>query len=250
MFSWKRGVLAGVLGSLLTGAILVPLGWALMKQQRAQAEEAQRRAEDTAEIARREAAQARDQARRGLVEQAADALTNLGGPEKADAEALRVSSDAVTPEIPQGAYLLIDRKSAAYAVGGYSHVSCRQEHLPRASRVHRQGSRPHDHRPKPRSSTDDSAQRGPGPWRVEHTLRARLTASLWRASTAHAPEARGEVRAKKATRCVPFSSSIRLLSHSRPVCLFAFQQVLRFAQGQIQGKSLVPENALPGLSRL
>ncbi len=44
-------------------------------------------------------------------------LGNLGELEKAEAEAMRVMTDAVAPEIPQGAYVLIDKKPAAYKTG-------------------------------------------------------------------------------------------------------------------------------------
>jgi type II secretory pathway pseudopilin PulG len=114
---WRRDVLVGLLASVLTAAALGSVGWAALLQQRERAEEARHLALQAARLARQEAAQARDQAQRALVDQAADVIGNLGGPANAEAEALRVSTAAVAPEIPQGAYVLIDKKAATYAVG-------------------------------------------------------------------------------------------------------------------------------------
>jgi hypothetical protein len=115
---WRRDVLIGVLASGLTMAVLVSLAWAAVRQERARVEDARRLvALQAARLARPDAALALDEARRALVEQAADVLGNLGGPAKSEAEVMGVSSDAVAPEVPQGAYLLIDKKAAAYSVG-------------------------------------------------------------------------------------------------------------------------------------
>jgi hypothetical protein len=114
---WRRDVLVGFLASVLTGAVLLPLGRAALQQQRQQAEAAYHVALQAARLARQDAATARDQAQRALVDRAADVLGPLGGPEKAEAEALRVTTRAVAPEIPEGAYVLIDRKSSTYAIG-------------------------------------------------------------------------------------------------------------------------------------
>lgn len=114
---WRRDVLVSVLASVLTGAVLLPLSRAALQQQRAQAEDAYRSALEAERLARQEAKQARDQARRALVDQAADILGQLGGPDRSDAEAMRVTTRAVTPEIPEGAYALIDKKASTYAAG-------------------------------------------------------------------------------------------------------------------------------------
>jgi hypothetical protein len=114
---WRRDVLVGLLASVLTGAVLLPLSRAALVRQREQADAAQRLALQAVRLARQEAGQARDQTQRLLVDQAADFLGDLGSLDKAEAEALRVTTRAVTPEIPEGAYLLIDKKAAVYAVG-------------------------------------------------------------------------------------------------------------------------------------
>jgi hypothetical protein len=114
---WRRDLLTGLLAAVLTVAVLVPLGWAALEQQRQRAEDDHRQALEAARLARQEAAQARDQAQRALVEQAADVLGGFGGPQKSDAEAMRVTTGAVAPELPEGSYLLIDKKASSYAVG-------------------------------------------------------------------------------------------------------------------------------------
>jgi hypothetical protein len=114
---WRRDLIVGGLASVLTVAVLAPLCWAELHKQREQGEFAERLALHAVRLAQQDAEQARDQAKRALVDQAADLLGNLGGPEKGEAAALRVATDAVAPEVPQGAYLLIDKKAATYAIG-------------------------------------------------------------------------------------------------------------------------------------
>jgi hypothetical protein len=114
---WRREVLVGLLASVLTGAVLVPLGWAALEQQRERTEEASRRALQAERAAQQDVEPVRDPAQQALVDKAADALSNLGGPERADIEALRATTRAVTPEVPQGAYMLIDKKASTYNVG-------------------------------------------------------------------------------------------------------------------------------------
>ncbi|HJT33227.1 MAG TPA: hypothetical protein VJ783_14380 [Pirellulales bacterium] len=103
---WRRDVLVGLLAAVFTGGVLAPLGWAALQQQRGEAAKLQRSALEAAALARRDAAIAHDQAQRALLNQAADVLANFGGPANADAEMTRVTTKAVTPEIPEGAYLL------------------------------------------------------------------------------------------------------------------------------------------------
>lgn len=94
--SFRRDAVVALLASVLTVAVLVPIGWGALHEQRARADDAQRLA----------------------LQAAAEVLGNFGGgPEPSDAVALRVSTDAVAPEIPQGAYVLVDKKATSFAVG-------------------------------------------------------------------------------------------------------------------------------------
>src|SRR4051812_4138651 len=99
---WRRDLLVAVLASLITAAVLVPLGRSAARDQRDQIEAARRMAEAAAVMAERQ----REHAQRNLIEEAAD-VVGLGG--KGDAEVFRISSDAVAPEIPEGALALLDR---------------------------------------------------------------------------------------------------------------------------------------------
>jgi hypothetical protein len=115
--TWRRDVLVAVLASLLTASVLVPLGWAAVRDQREQAEAARQTAEVAKLLAKQKAAEAdqqRAQAQRKLVEDAAD-FAGIGG--RGEAEVMRVTTAAVSPEIPEGAHLLIDKKALSYAVG-------------------------------------------------------------------------------------------------------------------------------------
>lgn len=94
--SFRRDAVVALSASAITVAVLVPIGWGALHEHRARADDAQRLA----------------------LQAAAEVLGNFGGgPEPSDAEALRVSTDAVAPEIPQGAFVLIDKKASSYAVG-------------------------------------------------------------------------------------------------------------------------------------
>jgi hypothetical protein len=69
-----------------------------------------------AQLAEDKAAEADQQhalAQRNLVDQAA----NFAVGDKSEAEVFRVSTDAISPEIPLDAYLLIDKKATSFAVG-------------------------------------------------------------------------------------------------------------------------------------
>lgn len=112
-----------LLAALLTAMVLVPIGWAAMNGQRDQAEAARRLALQAARLAEVNEAAARDQAQRNLVEQAADAIRLFGdggggvAGDKAESELFKVSTEAVTPEIPRGAHVLIDKQTSAYLAG-------------------------------------------------------------------------------------------------------------------------------------
>jgi hypothetical protein len=115
--AWRRDVLVAGLASLFTIFVLVPIGWAAVRDHRQQAEAARRMAQAAAlliEQQRDQADQQRSQAQRKLV---AEAVEFAGFAERSDAEVLRVTSAAVAPEIPAGAHVLIDKKPATFAVG-------------------------------------------------------------------------------------------------------------------------------------
>jgi hypothetical protein len=114
---WRRDLLVGVLASLLTAAALVPLGWAAVRGQRRQAEDARNLALQVARLADQQAAAADDRLRRNLVDQAANLLDFHVAGDNPDAEIFHVTTDAVAPEVPAGAHLLIDKKAAAFGVG-------------------------------------------------------------------------------------------------------------------------------------
>jgi uncharacterized protein involved in type VI secretion and phage assembly len=117
--NWRRDLVVGVLTAIMTAAVLVPIGWAAVRDQRDEANAARERAEEArlrAEQTRAEAEQQRLQAQRNLVERAADAA-GFGARDRSEAEVLRVSTAAVAPEIPEGAFVLIDKKAVSYAPG-------------------------------------------------------------------------------------------------------------------------------------
>ena len=114
---WWRDVLVGGLASLLTAVVFVPYAWASHRQLEEEAEAARHEAQAAARRAEEKAAEAeqqRDLAHRALLERAAD-FTGFG--DKAAAEAMRVMTTAVSPEVPKGAWLLIDKKASSYVAG-------------------------------------------------------------------------------------------------------------------------------------
>jgi hypothetical protein len=114
---WRRDMLASGLSSLLTALVLVPCAWASCRNEADQAQSARWEAQVMAwqlERKTEEAAQQRDLAQRALLERAAD-FAGFG--DKAGAEAMRVSTDAVSPEVPKDAWLLIDKKATTWEAG-------------------------------------------------------------------------------------------------------------------------------------
>jgi hypothetical protein len=109
----RRDLLVGILAAFLTASVLASIGWTAVQRQRERAESAR----DMARVAEQQAADAHNQAQRNLVDQAANVLMNLEGRDKAELEALQVTTAAVAPEIPQGAQVLIDKKASSYAAG-------------------------------------------------------------------------------------------------------------------------------------
>ncbi len=114
---WRRDLLVALLASVVTSAVLLPVGWTALQQQRERTEDACQLALQAARLAQQDAAQARDQAQRAMVDQASDLAGSFGGPRKSDAEAMQVTTAAVAPEVPDGAYLLIDKKAFSFAIG-------------------------------------------------------------------------------------------------------------------------------------
>src|SRR5262245_13737238 len=89
---WRRDLVAAAIGSCLTVLVLVPVSWASARQQALES-------------------------RRDLLAAAAGAyFQNLEGGQP-EAEIRQIASDAVAPELPIGAFVLIDRKAQAYEPG-------------------------------------------------------------------------------------------------------------------------------------
>jgi hypothetical protein len=138
--TWRRDLLVGVLASLLTVAVLVPLGLAAVRGERLQAEASDRLVRPTELLREQSAAEAdrqRTLAQKNLVEQAADFI---GMNDRSEAEVFRVTTDAVAPEIPVGAHVLIVKKATAFGVGDI--VVCRidgKNYLGRVVAVDRPG---------------------------------------------------------------------------------------------------------------
>jgi hypothetical protein len=114
---WWRDVLVGGLASLLTAVVFVPYAWASHCKLEEEAEAARQEAQTAAQRAEEKAAEAeqqRDLAHRAMLERAAD-FAGFG--DKSAAEAMRVMTAAVSPEVPKDAWLLIDKKASAYVAG-------------------------------------------------------------------------------------------------------------------------------------
>src|SRR5262245_30966473 len=108
---WQRDLVVGVLAALVTALMLVRVGWAAVRRQEQRAEAALQEARASAQLAEERAVEAEQQrslAGRALVKGAAD-LAGFG--DNAGAEPLQVATEAVTPEVPKGAWLLIDKKA-------------------------------------------------------------------------------------------------------------------------------------------
>jgi hypothetical protein len=114
---WRRDLIVGGLASLLTSLVLVPVAWSSERRGQELAEAAHREAQAATLRAEQMAAEAEQQralAQRNLVEQAAD-FAGFG--DHPEAEAMRVTTDAVSPEVPKDGWLLIDKKAASWAPG-------------------------------------------------------------------------------------------------------------------------------------
>jgi len=111
---YQRDVLVFVLASAVTALVFsVPFAKALQSERTRAAQ-----AFDAAREAEQSAAATREQSQRNLLDQAAHLLRDFEGVgDKAESEVLKVSTNAVAPELPEGAYLLIDKKPSGYAVG-------------------------------------------------------------------------------------------------------------------------------------
>ena len=104
------------LASLATALVLVPIAWASQRRGQEQLEEARREAQAATVRAEQKSAEAEQQhalAQRAMLDQAAD-FAGLGD---RDAEAMHVTTDAVSPEVPRDGWLLIDKKATSWAPG-------------------------------------------------------------------------------------------------------------------------------------
>jgi hypothetical protein len=102
---------------LLTALVLVPIAWSSQRRGQKEVEDARREAQIAALSAEQQAAEAvqqRSLAQRALVEQAVDFA---GIADRTDAEAMRVTTDAVSPEVPKDGWLLIDKKASTWTTG-------------------------------------------------------------------------------------------------------------------------------------
>lgn len=114
---WRRDLLVSLLASGLTASVLLPFAWSAMRDQQEQAATARKLAQAASLLADQRAAEAAQQhalAQKNLIDQATD-FAGFG--DKPDAEVLQVSTDAVAPEIPKLAHVLIDKRATIYARG-------------------------------------------------------------------------------------------------------------------------------------
>jgi hypothetical protein len=126
--SWRRDLLVALLASLLTAVVLMSFALAAIRRERALVKAA---------LLRAEADRQRALAQKNLVEQAADFI---GMNDRSEAEVFHVTTDAVAPEIPLGAHVLIDKKATVFGVGDT--VVCRiddKNYLGRVVAVDRAG---------------------------------------------------------------------------------------------------------------
>lgn len=114
---WRRDFGVGLVAAGLTAAVLAPLGEAALRDERDRGVKARDAAQQALRLAEERAEQQHHLAQDNLVAQARDAYLEFGGADRAGAEILTVTTDALVPEVPQGARLLIDRKGTTYAAG-------------------------------------------------------------------------------------------------------------------------------------
>ncbi len=115
-YGWRRDVIVGGLASVLTSLVLVPIGWASQRRGQEQVDAARTDAQAAARRADEKTAEADEQralARRAMVERAAD----FAGFDRSGADVMRVTTDAVSPEVPKDAWLLIDKKASTWTPG-------------------------------------------------------------------------------------------------------------------------------------
>jgi hypothetical protein len=90
---WRRDLLFTLLGALASLLLTAPLAWAALRHER-------------------------DLAQRNLIDDATRAALDFGlAQDNSAAEVFSVETDAIAPEVPQGAHLLIDKKSPPRAAG-------------------------------------------------------------------------------------------------------------------------------------
>jgi hypothetical protein len=113
---WQRDLFVGLLAALLTAGVLVPLGWSAVSRQRRQTAAAEQQALEATRRAEQRVAELNQLAARNLVEQAGKLALDLD-PKSKDVAVMRITTAAVTPELPEGSYLLIDKKASTFRVG-------------------------------------------------------------------------------------------------------------------------------------
>jgi hypothetical protein len=114
---WLRDLIVGSLASLLTSLAVVPFAWASQHRGQQQVEAARQEAQAAVALAEQKSVEADQQhalAQRALIEQVANFA---GFSDKAGAELMRVTTDAISPEVPKDGWLLIDKKSSSWSIG-------------------------------------------------------------------------------------------------------------------------------------
>src|SRR5437588_372953 len=114
---WRRDFVVGLVAAGLTVAVLVPFGWAALRDEWDRGVKARDAAQQALRLAEERAEQQHNLAQENLVAQAREAYLEFGGGDRTGADILTVTTDAVVPEVPQGARLLIDKKGMTYAAG-------------------------------------------------------------------------------------------------------------------------------------
>ena len=90
---WRRDLVAGLIGMVASLAVCVPCSWAAIRRER-------------------------EKTQRNLLSEATQAALQFGMAVGASsAEIFSVETDAITPEVPKGAHLLIDKQTPPKAVG-------------------------------------------------------------------------------------------------------------------------------------
>src|SRR5437762_9686663 len=114
---WRRDFLVGLMASGLTASVLLPVSCAALQDERERSTKAHGDDRQALHLAEERAEKQRELAQQNLMEQATAAYLDTAGGDRAGVELMSVTTDAVVPEVPQGARLLIDKKGTTYAAG-------------------------------------------------------------------------------------------------------------------------------------